>query len=53
MAQGSSKPFGVTKQGENVTEYTISSPGGLSVRVLDYGCVIKNILFRQKAALWT
>ena len=40
MAQIRSKPFGVTKEGANVTEYTLSNPGGLSVSVLDYGCCL-------------
>ncbi len=44
MAQFRSKPFGVTKEGANVTEYILSNPGGMSVRVLDYGCIIKNII---------
>ena len=44
MAQIRSKPFGVTKEGANVTEYILSNPGGMSVSVLDYGCVIKNII---------
>ncbi len=48
MAHIRSKPFGVTKEGANVTEYTLSNPGGLSVSVLDYGCVIKNIIVPAK-----
>ena len=40
MAQIRSKPFGVTKEGANVTEYILSNPGGMSVSVLDYGCVL-------------
>ena len=40
MAQIRSKPFGVTRQGANVTEYILSNPGGLTVSVLDYGCII-------------
>ena len=47
MAQFRSKPFGVTKSGEKVNEYIISNPGGLEVHVLNYGCVIKNILDRK------
>ena len=35
MAQIRSKPFGVTRQGANVTEYILSNPGGLTVSVLD------------------
>ena len=48
MAQIRSKPFGVTKEGANVTEYILSNPGGMSVSVLDYGCVIKNIIVPGK-----
>jgi hypothetical protein len=48
MAQIRSKPFGVTKEGANVTEYILSNPGGLTVSVLDYGCVIKNIIVPAK-----
>ncbi len=29
MAQIRSKPFGVTKEGANVTEYILSNPGGI------------------------
>lgn len=48
MAQIRSKPFGVTRQGANVTEYILSNPGGLTVSVLDYGCIIKNIIVPAK-----
>ena len=48
MAQIRSKPFGVTKQGANVTEYILSNPGGLTVSVLNYGCIIKNIIVPAK-----
>ena len=48
MAQIRSKPFGVTKEGANVTEYILSNPSGMSVSVLDYGCVIKNIIVPAK-----
>ena len=48
MAQIRSKPFGVTKQCANVTEYILSNPGGLTVSVLDYGCIIKNIIVPAK-----
>ncbi len=53
MAQFRSKPFGVAKSGEKVNEYIISNPGGLEVHVLNYGCVIKNILVPTKRARWT
>lgn len=48
MAQIRSKPFGVTKEGANVTEYILSNPGGLTVHVLDYGRIIKNIIVPAK-----
>ena len=48
MAQIRSKPFGVTKEGANVTEYILSNPDGLKVHVLDYGCIIKNIIVPTK-----
>ena len=44
MAQIRSKPFGVTKEGANVTEYTQYNPGGLSVSELNSGSVNKNII---------
>lgn len=44
MATITSEPFGVTHAGEAVTAYTLSNPGGLRVTVLDYGCIIKNIV---------
>lgn len=49
MAQFRSRPFGVTKSGEKVNEYILSNPGGLEVHILNYGCVIKNILVPTKA----
>ena len=48
MAQFRSKPFGVTKNGDKVDEYIISNPGGLEISVLNYGCVIKNIIVPAK-----
>lgn len=49
MAKIRSIPFGVTKDGVNVTEYILSNPGGLSVSVLDYGCIIRSIVVPAKA----
>lgn len=48
MAKIQSLPFGITKDGVNVTEYILSNPGGLSVSILDYGCIIKNIIVPAK-----
>lgn len=44
MASVSSRPFGVTHAGETVTQYTLQNPGGLAVSVLDYGCIIRQIV---------
>ena len=48
MATVVSKPFGVTRSGESVTQYILSSPSGFSVTVLDYGCIIKDIVVPAK-----
>ena len=48
MATVVSKPFGVTHAGESVTQYTLSNSGGLTVNVLDYGCIIKDIIVPAK-----
>lgn len=36
-------PFGVTADGRAVTRYTMKNSGGMTVRVLDYGCVIQSL----------
>ncbi|MFI3168549.1 MAG: aldose epimerase family protein [Faecalibacterium sp.] len=48
MASITSKPFGVTKKGEAVTAYTLENSAGLQVTVLDYGCIIKDIIVPAK-----
>ncbi len=48
MAHITSKPFGVTKAGAAVTAYTMENRGGLQVTVLDYGCIIKDIIVPAK-----
>ena len=48
MAQIRSQPFGVTKAGDKVTEYILSNPGGLTVSVLNYGCVVRSIVVPDK-----
>lgn len=48
MAQIRSQPFGVTKAGDKVTEYILSNPGGLTVSVLNYGCVVRSIVVPAK-----
>lgn len=44
----STKSFGKTKNGEEVTRYTITNKNGLSVSALDYGAVIVNLLVPDK-----
>src|SRR5699024_7103720 len=44
MAKIETKLFGFTRAGGPVNEYILSNPGGLSVSVLDYGAIIKNII---------
>lgn len=48
MVQIHSKPFGVTKDGTNVTEYILSNQNGMSVSVLNYGCIIRTIIVPAK-----
>ena len=39
-----SEYFGTTKAGAPVTRYTMKNAGGMTVRILDYGCTIQSIL---------
>ncbi len=48
MATVTSRPFGVTHSGASATLYTLSNPGGLSVSVIDYGCIIQSIVVPAK-----
>lgn len=48
MSQINSRPFGVTRSGENVTEYVLTNANGLTVCVLDWGCVIRSIVIPSK-----
>jgi aldose 1-epimerase len=48
MAAINSRPFGITHTGRSVTEYVLSNPGGISVTVLDYGCILKNMVIPAK-----
>ena len=41
------KPFGVTKNGEQVTAYTLSN-GAMSAVILDYGCIIQALYAPDK-----
>lgn len=38
------KPFGITRDGQPVTCYTLRNSAGMTVEVLDWGCVIRSIL---------
>lgn len=41
-------PFGVTRSGEAVTVYTMTNASGMTVKVLDRGCIIQSILVPDK-----
>lgn len=47
MATITSKPFGMTKDGKNVTAFDINN-GCMTIRVLDYGCTIQSIIIPDK-----
>ena len=38
-----SKPFGVTKDGQEVTAFHLSNGNGMSAVILDYGCTIQSL----------
>ncbi len=48
MAKIESRLFGFTRSGEAVNEYILTNPGGLTVSVLNYGAIIKNIIVPAK-----
>ena len=39
-----SAPFGVTKNGEAVTRWTLKNAAGMQADILDYGCTVQRIL---------
>ena len=41
-----SRPFGITRDGQAVTCYTLRNDAGMAVEVLNWGCVIRSILVR-------
>ena len=49
MATVTSQPFGKTKEGKNVTAFVLRNGGGMSVRILDYGCAIQSIIVPDRA----
>lgn len=48
-----SRPFGVTKDGEAVTLWTMDNGRGMAVEVLNWGCVIRSITVPDKAGVPT
>ena len=40
--------YGVTKEGKQVTKYTLTNGQGASVSFLDYGAVIQSIIVPDK-----
>ena len=49
----SQRPFGVTPNGEKVTEYTMTNQDGASVSMLDFGGIITRILVPDRDESWT
>ncbi len=43
-----SEKFGTTKEGAEVTRYTITNKNGLSVSALDYGAIISHLMVPDK-----
>jgi aldose 1-epimerase len=37
------RPFGTTKDGRSITEYTLSNPGGVSTSILTWGGIVRTI----------
>lgn len=46
MIKITSKPYAVTRNGEQVVRYTMTNSNGMSVSVLSYGCIIQNIMLK-------
>ena len=40
----SSAPFGITRNGEAVTCYTVTNANGMQARFLDYGCILTHLI---------
>lgn len=43
-----SEKFGTTKEGAEVTRYTITNKNGLSMSALDYGAIISHLMVPDK-----
>ncbi len=52
MAQFLLQALRSDQTGRKGNEYIISNPGGLSVSVLDYGCVIKKLSYPPRTGRW-
>ncbi len=48
-----SKPFGVTKKGENVTAYTITNKQGAYITLLDFGAILQTVCVPDKNGVLT
>lgn len=46
------KSFGTTKNGEEVTLYTITNKNNVSVSVIDYGANLVSLMVPDKTAMW-
>lgn len=44
----SHQPFGTTKDGHSISEYTLSNPGGVSTSILTWGGIVRTILVPDK-----
>ncbi len=45
----SERPFGTTRHGESVTEFTLSNPGGISTSILTFGGIIRTLIVDDRA----
>ena len=43
-----SKPYGVTADGKNVTCYTMTNASGMEARFLDYGCILTHLILPDR-----
>ncbi|MBQ8202163.1 MAG: galactose mutarotase [Clostridia bacterium] len=43
-----SKPFGMTKKGENVTMFTLTNKSGASISLIDFGAILTSIIVPDK-----
>ena len=44
----SQRPFGATKDGRSISEYTLSNPGGVSTSIITWGGIVRTILVPDK-----